>query len=361
MKISVLGSGNGARAWCAQIAAKGYPVLMWEPLEKTGDYLKLAEKKEIFIEGDLSKGGRLADVTMDIEKAVKGASMLLVVVPSFAHEPIFKKMIPLLEEGQHVVIVPGNFAAYRLKKMMSDMGCDKKITISCTDTMPYACRIRTFDTVTVYKKKFCVHLATTPAKSNPEIVTLLDDIFDGDVKFLPCEHVLKIDMSNANFTLHPFPVLLNYGDIEKNPSTFRHYMDGITPLISEQMELLDKERLSIGTAVGFKLTGALELLKMYYGHNDSKTIYQYVNSSETPYADLVGHNVRGRYITEDVPGVIAPVAAIGKTAKMATPISDLVVNLASRLHGTNYWLEGTTLDSIGIGNKNSAEIIDMME
>ena len=119
MKFTILGSGNGARAWCAQIAAKGYPVVMWEPLEATEDYLKLREEKEMFLEGDIQVGGKLAGVTMDIKEAMDGADYILVIVPSFAHEPIFRKMIPYLEDGQHVIIVPSNFAAYRLKKMMN--------------------------------------------------------------------------------------------------------------------------------------------------------------------------------------------------------------------------------------------------
>ena len=96
-----------------------------------------------------------------------------------------------------------------------------------------------------------------------------------------------IDMSNVNFTLHPLPVLLNYGDIEKHPKTFRHYMDGITPLISEQMHRMDEERVAAGKSVGFTLTPTLEMLKTYYGMNATKTIYEYMNSPETPYANLV--------------------------------------------------------------------------
>lgn len=100
-------------------------------------------------------------------------------------------------------------------------------------------------------------------------------------------------MPNVNFTLHPLPVLLNYGEIEKNPKTFRHYMDGITPLISEQMHRMDEERVAAGKSVGFTLTPTLEMLKTYYtcyGMNATKTIYEYVNRPETPYADLVGRS-----------------------------------------------------------------------
>ena len=226
--------------------------------------------------------------------------------------------------------------------------------------MPYACRIKTPLVVTVFKKKFRVNLASSPASANDEARDIFNDVFKGYVEFEKMDHVLMTDMSNINFTLHPFPVLLNYGEIEKHPATFRHYMDGITPLISEQMHKLDEERLAIGKGVGFKLTPVLEHLKNYYGQNDSRTIYEYVNSPETPYADLVGHNVRGRYLTEDVPGVIAPLAMIAREAGIKSPVANLVVDLASQLHDTDYWSK-TTLESLGMGGKTIAGIIEMME
>lgn len=360
MKFAVLGSGNGARAWCAQIAAKGCSVVMWEPLEATEDYLKLKEKKEMFLEGDIQLGGKLAGVTMNIEDAMKGADCILVIVPSFAHKPIFRKMIPYLEDGQHVIVVPSNFAAYRLKKMMLDAHCDKKIYISTTETMPYACRIKTFDTVVIFKRKFSIHIASTPLSVGPEVRKFLNDIFDGYVSFLPAEHILALDFSNANFVMHPYPLLLNYGQVEKNPATFRHYIDGITPLISEQMEYLDQERISIGSKLGFTLTSALDLMKLYYGQNNTKNLYEYVNSAETPYADLIGQNVKSRYITEDVPGVVMPIARLAKQIGIPSPRCDTIIDLASQLHGTNYWTQGTTLNSIGIEGKSSQEIIEMM-
>ena len=96
-----------------------------------------------------------------------------------------------------------------------------------------------------------------------------------------------MDFDNVNYTLHPMPVLLNYGEIEKNPKTFRHYMDGITPLVSEKMMQMDSERLAAGKKLGLELMPIMDQLKMYYGHNSTETIYEYANSPESPYKDIV--------------------------------------------------------------------------
>ena len=361
MKFAVLGSGNGARAWCAQIAARGYDVVMWEPLADAPDFAKLKETHTISLSGDINLTGVLKSVTKDIHEAMEGAEMVLVVVPSFAHEPIFTKMIPELVDGQNIVVVPGNFAAYRLRKMMTQMGCKKSVSIATTETMPYACRISSFDTVNILKKKYSIHLASSPVANCDAIRGILNDAFKGYVEFRAVEHVLAQDLSNINYVMHPYPVLLNYGTIEKHPDTFRHYMDGITPLVGEQVDLLDKERLSIGKKIGFTLTPALELMKLYYGQNNTTNMHDYVHSPETPYEDLIGQNVRSRYITEDVPGVLMPVARLARKAGADSPRTDTIITLASQLHNTDYWNQGTTLESLGIEEKSIGEIIDMLK
>jgi len=359
-KFTVLGSGNGARAWCAQIAAKGLPVVMWEPLEATEDYLKLKEEKEIYLEGDMNIGGSLAGVTMDVQEAMDGAEFILVIVPSFAHEPIFRKMIPQLKDGQNIVVVPGNFAGFRLKKMMKEAGVERNITISEMTTMPYACRIRNYKTVTVYKKKFALGMGTSPKDRNGYVMDILNDVFAGYVKYLPADNLLQVDLDNGNCIVHPLPVLLNYGEIEKNGDTYRHYIDGITPLISEQIMKMDEERISIGKKLGLELTPNLTQLKMFYGQNDSETIYDYVHSPESPYFDLVGQSVNSRYLKEDVPGIVVPLMLLAKKAGMEAPICELVVKLASQLHGVDYVAEGTNLKTLGIEDLTIEEIVRMV-
>lgn len=357
LKFAVLGSGNGARAWCAQIAAKKFPVVMWEPLEETEDFKKIRDEKEMFLEGDITLGGNLAGATMNIQEAMDGAEHLIVVVPSFAHEPIFRKMIPHLVDGQNIVVVPGNFAGFRIRKIMKEMGIKRNITISETTSMPYACRIDTYNTVMVYKKKFRMKMGTSPVSANPEMLNVMNELFQGHVKFIPAKNLLEVDLDNVNYILHPFPVLLNYGEIEKNGKTFRHYIDGITPIISEKMALLDKERLETGRKLGLELQDSLSQLKMYYGENDCKTIYEFVNSDDSPYKDLVGQSITSRYLTEDVPGAIVPASLIARKAGLETPIADLVIGLSSLLHDVDYIENGTNLKTLGIENLSIEEII----
>jgi len=360
LNFSVLGSGNGGRALCAFIAGKGYPVIMYEPLEESEDYKRIKTEKEMFLEGDIETGGKIKDATMDIKTATETADVIFLVVPSFAHEPILKRLIPHLREGQHIILIPGNYGGLRMKKMMSDVGIKVGISISETSSLPYACRISSYNKVLIHKKKFKMKIATSPSDKNEEILNIINSIFAGYTDFIPGENLLEMDLDNINQPLHPLPVLLNYGTIEKSPETFRHYVDGVTPLISEVMLKMDAERLAIGNKLSLNLMPTLKQLKMYYGDNNSQTYYEYVNSAESPYKNLVGDHVRSRYLTEDVPYLLVPFVQIANRLGIRVPVSEVCIELASLLHGRDYFSEGTTLEKIGVADKSFDEILRLI-
>lgn len=357
--FAVLGSGNGGRAFCGQLAGKGYPVTLYEPLGETADYIELCKEPTLYLNGSIECGGRLKNVTADMGEALADAQVLFVVVPAFAHEPIFAKMIPHLRDGHVVIIVPGNYGSFRLRKMMRNAGAHADITIGETVSLPYACRISDCHGVTVHKCKKRLKLAASPMTRVNNVLDLMNDIFDGYVDFFVGSNALEIALDNLNFTLHPLPVLLNYGDIERRPESFRHYIDGLTPLISEKMADMDKERLDIGAAYGLDLMPTLHQLKIYYGENSASTYYEYVHGPDSPYRDIVGHNVRSRYLTEDIPYLVVPGMNLAKAAGVPTPIIELVIKLASELHDTDYASVGTSLSDLGIDGLRPQEIVNL--
>jgi opine dehydrogenase len=357
-RFAVLGSGNGGRAFCAQAAAAGYPVRLFEPLEETEDIKTLKKDPTMGLEGDLNCSGKVEKVTLDIAEAMEGANVLLVVVPSFAHQPIFEKMIPHLADGQHVIIFPGNYGGLRLKRMMANAGCKAKVTISETASLPYACRIKDAHTVHVYKLKKLMKVAASPSEKGSETVAILKALFADKMDFKTANNLLEVSLDNINFTLHPLPVLLNFGEIEKRPATFRHYMDGITPLISDLQEKMDEERIALGRALGLTLVSTMQQLKEYYGNNDTRTIYEYVNSPETPYADLVGQKVTSRYLTEDVPGLLVPALDLARKAGVSMPVVEAAVKIASVVHGTDYAAKGLTLETLDLDGFTAREIVE---
>jgi len=353
-KFAILGAGNGGKALAGHIATKGHYVSLFEGLEPGEAFLRLSKEKEIFLEGDIKSRGNLNRVTTSMEEAVASADVILVVVPAFAHEPIFTKLIPLLKDGHKIVLIPGNFGSLLLRKMMYDMGLNKPVSISETASLPYACRATSYNTVMIHKAKKALKIATYPVKANREIKDIMNTITK---IFIPGKNVLEVSLDNINCALHPLPVLLNIGAIEKNPETFSHYLDGITPLISEKITKMDEERIAIGKAYSLDLISTLDQLKIYYGKNDTKDIYEYVNSIQSPYKDIIGDSLYSRYITEDVPYVVVPTMLLGEKAGIKAPLFKLCVDLASELHSKDYIESGHNLTNLGIAGMGRDQLL----
>ena len=352
--FTVLGAGNGGMATAADIAAQGYAVRLFEGLPPTDDFKRLAEEKEIHINGDGPTSGRLELVTGSMQKAVEGADVILLVAPAFAHRPLFERLIPHLIDGMDVVLVPGNFGSFLLRKMMREQSLNPRITISEVASLPYACRITDYHTVTVFKRKQSLKLGTWPVEKNRKVLETLSGY---TAIYKEAQNVLEIALDNFNCILHPLPVLLNYGAIDQNPAQFRHYMDGISPLVSQQMKKMDQERINIGRAYGLNLVSTLDQLKTYYGINTSTSIFKYVNSPQTPYADLIGHSTHGRYLTEDLPYLLCPIYQLGEKARVKTKLFKLTIDLASQLHGRDYLAEGNNIEKLGLTNMSVDELL----
>jgi len=354
MKFAIIGCGNGGKAVAAEVASAGHSVSVFEAMPND-DFRKLQADKTLTLKGTMDIRASLDLVTDDMQEAIEGRDVVMVVVPSFAHNPLFKQLLPLLKDGQHLVVVPGNYSTFIAKKMMEEMKITTKITLSEAASLPYACRATAFNEVEIYKKKKVLKIGTYPATANEEVVSILRTVSD---MFIPAENVLEVALDNLNLIVHPLPTLLNIAGIEANPTGWRHYIDGISPVIAKNMHLLDDERIALGKAYGLNLTNIMDMLKMYYGDNEKTNVYDYVNSDESPYKDIYGQDVFGRYVTEDLPFLAVPAKQLAAKVGIETPWLDLLINLGSLVHDVDYAETGYNLELLGIENMTMKEIAD---
>ena len=63
-----------------------------------------------------------------------------------------------------------------------------------------------------------------------------------------------------------------------------------------------------------------------------------------------------RYISEDVPMSLVPIASIGDLLGVETPTIQSIVHMAGVLHGRDYWEEGRTVDKLGIQGMSVRQI-----
>jgi opine dehydrogenase len=63
-----------------------------------------------------------------------------------------------------------------------------------------------------------------------------------------------------------------------------------------------------------------------------------------------------RYIFEDVPMSLVPIASIGEHLGVKVPTLKSIIHLTSLLHERDYWAEGRTVEKLGLAGMNVAQI-----
>ena len=97
-------------------------------------------------------------------------------------------------------------------------------------------------------------------------------------------------------------------------------------------------------------------LKEYYGDNDCETVYDYVNSDQSPYKEIYGQDVFGRYVTEDLPYLIVPAKVLATIAGVNTPWIDILISLGSLVHHKDYYEFGYNEEKIGVSGLKIDEV-----
>lgn len=284
-------------------------------------------------------------VTSDLKEAAKGSDLIMVVTPAFTHKMIAEKICEYLEEGQVVVLNPGRTGgALEFLNTLRSKGCTKDIVVAETQTLIYSARKTEPEKVQIYGIKKSVAVSCIPGNRIGDVLALLKDYYP---QFKPAESVLETSLSNIGSMFHPTPILLNIGRIENDNRGYRYYWDGITPSVAKLIERLDSERLKVGEAYGIKLLSAYEWLNQCY-EVKGDSLYERLQNN-TAYGEIKAPTtIQARYMTEDVPMGLVPIAALGKAAGVETPIIDAVITLASSIYDKDFRSEGRSLKNLGL-------------
>jgi opine dehydrogenase len=65
-----------------------------------------------------------------------------------------------------------------------------------------------------------------------------------------------------------------------------------------------------------------------------------------------------RYMTEDIPFGFVGLSQLGKVAGVPTPVIDSAIILGSTITKRDFWIQGRTLDKLGLGDMTKEEIIN---
>ncbi|HKZ79378.1 MAG TPA: NAD/NADP octopine/nopaline dehydrogenase family protein [Pyrinomonadaceae bacterium] len=353
MRIAVLGGGQGAHAMTADLTLRGLSVNMFELPDYSGPIDHALSTGKIIITGLIDGVAVPNLITTDLEKALDGVSLIFVVVPTVAQKFFITALKPYLKVGQSVVVVAGNFASLKIAPFLGDVVSEGKVLLAETSSLPYFARLIGPGQVMVTFKT-PVAVAAFPGKFTPQVVEQVRKAYP-DTSAL--KDILEAALCNFNMLGHPAGSLLNAGVIEFAEMSGRDYFmykEGCSPSVARVIGAVDEERRSVAKALGYQLTPLVDIL-YHLGFCDEPSIYQGLQSPIlTPGAGPKG--LKHRYITEDVPYLLVPLAELADLVGVDVPVIKALITIACTLNDADYWREGRNLQSLGLSGMNIDEL-----
>jgi opine dehydrogenase len=351
---TVIGAGHGGKAMAAHLALMGFPTTLFNRTpERVAAIKELGGIELESQDGSLKGFCKLKKVTSNIEEALEHAQMIMVVVPSSAHSDIAKASAPYLKDGQIVVLHPGRTCgAIEFAKILRDEKCLTDVTISEAETFIYASRSDGPAEARIFRIKEAVPLAALPATRTRMVLDLIHEAYS---QYIDGGNVLQTGMNNMGAIFHPALTILNAGRIESTHGDYQFYIDGVTPSVARVLEALDRERVTVASSLGIRARTALEWLKLAYD-TIGEDLHEAIHNQPGYYGIKAPPTLNHRYIFEDVPMSLVPIASLGQRYGVSVRAMDSIVRISSIIHRTDYWRRGRTIDKLGIDNLSVGEL-----
>lgn len=350
--VVILGGGNTAFAVAANLTHKGHEVTLWEIPSFEHTLEPIRDLQQIRLLGVAETGpARIHRLTTDISQALEASDLVLVVVPSYAHEPFIEACTPHITSNHTVVLMPGNLGSLAWARSLRDSG-GALPTLAEVDTAPYVCRKTEPDTATIWGVVTGLGLGVLPSDRTEAVRGRLDRLFPG-VQTYP--DVAACGLSAMNPVVHPAGLLLNAGRIERSRGEFYFYDEGITETVSKVIMKVDDERRAVGAAVGYELLPANEAFHVA-GFGPKGDLWATINGSRMLTTLKAPGSLDTRWLTEDIPFGLATWSSIGSQYGVETPTIDAFVDIGSIVVGFDGWKAARDVEALGIKNLNRDQL-----
>ena len=354
MNIAVLGGGNSAQTMAADLVLEGASVNLCDLPDFEANIAHVMKTRAIEKYGSSGSTGRtghaqLNKVTTSVAEAVDGVDIVFLAVPAYGHMAFYEALSDCLRDGQTVVTIPGCWGALRLSHLLQQKGSTKNVTIAETSQCMHVCRVAEPwlgpGKVRVIAERQSFMIAAIPARDTEKARELVAKLYP---QVMPATNVLETSLNNGNFIVHAPMVIMNAGWIEHTDGDFMFYRDGATRSIGGVIDAIAAERDAISAKLGFTPVPSAP-------YCERMKDVEWVNDP----CETAPPSLRHRYVSEDVPFGLVPIAGLGDLLDVPTPTADSMVVLASISNETDYWVEGLTLEKLGLGGLSAEAVLEI--
>jgi opine dehydrogenase len=235
---------------------------------------------------------------------------------------------------------------------LKDQGCKADVTVAEAETFIYASRSDGPAQARIFRIKEAVPLAALPATRTAQVLEAIQPAYP---QYIDGVNVLHTGLNNMGAIFHPALTILNAGWIEATHGDYQFYIDGVTPSVARVLETLDRERVTVASSLGIRARTALEWLDLAY-NTTGEDLHEAIHNQPGYYGINAPSTLNHRYIFEDVPMSLVPIAALGERYGVSVLGIESIIRLACIVHRTDYWRRGRTLDKLGITQLSVGEL-----
>jgi opine dehydrogenase len=241
---------------------------------------------------------------------------------------------------------------------MKEAGVTTRVTPVESMSLLYATRAIEPGVVACIGLKSNLPVAALPADRTAEFLDLINPVFP---EFVAADNVWTTSVNNVNPIVHPPMVLFNAGRIEATGGKgWNLYADGATECVTQIMMAMDAERMALLGLVSNDGVAFKDSFENFYA--------KYSLGKQTLSESLRQSPIHGnpafpapscidtRYINEDLPFGLAPWSSIGRQWGVATPNIDAVIRLVSTMLGKDYFVDGLTVEKLGLRGMTPEEV-----
>ena len=332
--VFVCGAGHQGLSMAAHLALNGLEINLWNRTPE--NIRKVVETGVIHCSGIVEGEAKISRVSSNMADVV--ADLVMVTTPSYAHRDIARKLAPYVHKDMVIILNPGRtFGAIDFAEELKKCGVDDMPQIAETQTIVYTCRRSGQNSTKIYALKKDVEIAAIKGSSIDYIMNVLPICLKPFFKVV--NSVAITSLSNVGMVLHCSPVMMNIGWIETEKAPFKYYYDGISKSVAHFIEKIDRERIGVARANGFKVESLKEWLCRTYNVRGN-TLYECIRSNDAYKEIDAPPTINTRYIFEDVPYGLVPIEALALDCGIETPNITTIINLVNSVFDTDYRKQG---------------------
>lgn len=359
MRVAVLGAGHGAHAHAGHLALAGHEVTLCHLPSRSASLAAARVLGGVRVSADTDPSlvptgsAKLQGVTTDFSEALRSADAVLLVVAAEGQNAFVRAIGPHLSRGQVLLLCPGKFGALPARHILDGWPGAREAIVAESESLLYIARLEGPAAVRIKGIKTRLAVAAAPASRTEEALDVLRRLHP---QFAPATDVLETSLADPGNVMHPVHTLMNTGRIEESgPYRYDHY--GVTASIGRTIDALDRERVAVAAALGLSIPTVPQRLAAAYGA-DASGAAAAIRSTVGYRGFMAPGDLAHRFVTENVPYGLVPIAALGRQVGVATPAIDAIVELANAATGHDFRAGGRGIDALGLRGMTAAQITE---